>query len=168
MDGGYAGMLEASGADACDWLLGDGFEARLFTFFPCTDITPGVANKSRDSVSAVAAMLDDANGSKEVRAVLGCCARRACCAWPAAELLPAAAFCLCSHASPGLAHSPTHPSARPAPARVQTSVEQRCTEAFSAVRHFEKTHCLALQNMGYAYLQRRAELVSTCLDVAAR
>lgn len=45
MDGGYTGMLEASGVDVCDWLLSDGFEARLFTFFPCTDILPSVANK---------------------------------------------------------------------------------------------------------------------------
>ena len=48
------------------------------------------------------------------------------------------------------------------------AVEQRCSEAFTAVRHFEKTHCLALQNMGYTYLQRRNELVAKCLDVAAR
>ena len=46
VDGGYAGMLEASGHDLCDWLLSDGFEARLFTFFPCTDITPAVANQA--------------------------------------------------------------------------------------------------------------------------
>ena len=47
MDGGYTGMLEASGTDVCDWLLSDGFEARLFTFFPCTDILPLVANQVR-------------------------------------------------------------------------------------------------------------------------
>lgn len=47
MDGGYTGMLEASGTDVCDWLLSDGFEARLFTFFPCTDILPSVANQVR-------------------------------------------------------------------------------------------------------------------------
>lgn len=40
-------MLEATGSDVCDWLLSDGFESRLFTFFPCTDITPSVANKVR-------------------------------------------------------------------------------------------------------------------------
>jgi pentatricopeptide repeat domain-containing protein 1 len=49
----------------------------------------------------------------------------------------------------------------------QTCVEQRCSEAFAAVRHFEKTHCLALQNMGCAYLQRRADLVGRCLAGAA-
>ncbi|KAI7837283.1 hypothetical protein COHA_008897 [Chlorella ohadii] len=116
MDGGYTGMLEASGADVCDWLLSDGFEARLFTFFPCTDILPSVANqvKSRDSVQTVSTMLDDPDCSKEA------------------------------------------------------GVEQRCSEAFAAVRHFEKTHCLALQNMGYTYLQRRSELVAKCFDVAAR
>lgn len=47
IDGGYTGMLEATGADVCDWLLSDGFEARLFTFFPCTDITTAVANQAR-------------------------------------------------------------------------------------------------------------------------
>jgi pentatricopeptide repeat domain-containing protein 1 len=51
---------------------------------------------------------------------------------------------------------------------LQTAVERRCCEAFAAVRHFEKTHCLALQNMGYGYLQRRAALVARCLDLAER
>lgn len=50
---------------------------------------------------------------------------------------------------------------------LQASVEQRCSEAFAAVRHFEKTHCLALQNMGFPYLQRRGELVNRCTTVAA-
>lgn len=50
---------------------------------------------------------------------------------------------------------------------MQTAVEQRCIEAFAAVRIFEKTHCLALQNMGFAYLQRRGELVIRCADIAA-
>ena len=50
---------------------------------------------------------------------------------------------------------------------LQAAVEQCCTEAFSAVRLFEKTHCLALQNMGFAYLQRRSQLVARCADVAA-
>lgn len=27
----------------------------------------------------------------------------------------------------------------------ETAVESRCSEAFAAVQHFEKTHCLALQ-----------------------
>jgi pentatricopeptide repeat domain-containing protein 1 len=49
----------------------------------------------------------------------------------------------------------------------ETAVEQRCTEAFSAVRLFEKTHCLALQNMGFAYLQRRSELVARCAGLTA-
>lgn len=50
----------------------------------------------------------------------------------------------------------------------ESSVEQRCSEAFAAVRHFEKTHCLALQNMGHPYLHRRSELVGKCIEVAAR
>lgn len=49
----------------------------------------------------------------------------------------------------------------------ESAVEQRCTEAFAAVRLFEKTHCLALQNMGFAYLQRRSELVARCADLTA-
>ncbi len=63
-----------------------------------------------------------------------------------------------------------HPLCTPGPTLVvpQAGVEQRCSEAFAAVRHFEKTHCLALQNMGYTYLQRRSELVAKCFDVAAR
>ena len=27
----------------------------------------------------------------------------------------------------------------------EATLEERCTEAFAAVQHFEKTHCLALQ-----------------------
>ena len=50
---------------------------------------------------------------------------------------------------------------------LQTAVEQRCIEAFTAVRLFEKSHCLALQNMGFTYLQRRGELVTRCADIAA-
>jgi hypothetical protein len=50
----------------------------------------------------------------------------------------------------------------------ETTMEARCSEAFAAVRHFEKTHCLALQNMSYSYLQRRNELVSQALDVAIK
>ena len=45
-DGGYTGMLEAAGPEICDWLVSEAFEARLFTFFPCTDITPSMANKA--------------------------------------------------------------------------------------------------------------------------
>lgn len=49
----------------------------------------------------------------------------------------------------------------------QITVEQRCSEAFAAVHLFEKTHCLTLQNMGLAYLQRRGDLVNRCIDIAA-
>jgi len=115
----YSGMLEATGADMAAWLMSGAFEARLFAFFPCTDILPSVAN-SRDATAAAAAMGvaihldDDPCGTKE------------------------------------------------------TTMEARCSEAFAAVRHFEKTHCLALQNMSYSYLQRRNELVSQALDVAIK
>ena len=40
--------------------------------------------------------------------------------------------------------------------------EESCIAAFKAVQHFEQTHCLVLQNMGYAYLQQRAELIKNC------
>lgn len=118
-NGGYSGMLEATGADMTAWLVSGAFEARLFAFFPCTDTLPSVAN-SRDATAAAAAMGvaihldDDPTGTKE------------------------------------------------------TTMEARCSEAFAAVRHFEKTHCLALQNMSYSYLQSRNELVSQALDVATK
>ena len=43
----YSGMLEAAGPAAEEWLLSPEFEARLFAYFPCTDITPALANKVR-------------------------------------------------------------------------------------------------------------------------
>jgi hypothetical protein len=74
VEGAYSGMLEASGGDACEWLLSDGFELRLFTFFPCTDITPSAANGSAtpDSMHSMAAMLEDPDCMKEVRGWRGC------------------------------------------------------------------------------------------------
>lgn len=48
----------------------------------------------------------------------------------------------------------------------QIELEERCGKAFAAVRMFEKTHCLALQNMGYNYLQCRSELVKKCSKMA--
>ena len=50
----------------------------------------------------------------------------------------------------------------------EASLEQRCGDAFAAVQHFETTHCLSLPNMGFAYLQRRNELVATCLNISQR
>jgi len=41
----YAGVLEADGRDVACWLAGPTFEERLFGFFPCTSITPALANK---------------------------------------------------------------------------------------------------------------------------
>ena len=43
----YSGMLEAAGPAVEEWLLSPEFEARLFSYFPCTDITPALANKVR-------------------------------------------------------------------------------------------------------------------------
>jgi pentatricopeptide repeat domain-containing protein 1 len=105
-------VLEAAGPEAAHWLLGDLFEARLFSFFPCTDVLPSAANRLGGGPPKPAVELDDPDFSMEA------------------------------------------------------DVELRCSEAFAAVSHFEKTHCLALQNMGYAYLQRRSDLVGSCLAVA--
>ena len=44
----YSGMLEASAEAVTEWLSSPGFELRLFSFFPCTDITPSLANKVRE------------------------------------------------------------------------------------------------------------------------
>ena len=50
----------------------------------------------------------------------------------------------------------------------ESSVERRCSDAFAAVQHFEKTHCLALQHMALPYLQRRPQLVASCLHQSAQ
>ena len=114
-DSGYSGMLEGGGADTAEWLLNEDFEARLFSFFPCTDILPSIANENSVGLLDIEIrQLTDEDGSKEL------------------------------------------------------SIEARCSEAFAAVCHFEKTHCLALQNMGYVYLQRRNELVAQCLDLGQK
>ncbi|KAK9820095.1 hypothetical protein WJX72_006068 [[Myrmecia] bisecta] len=107
----YSGMLEASAEAVAEWLSGPIFEARLFSFFPCTDLIPSLANKgaSQEGSPGSPSPLDDYDWSKE------------------------------------------------------TAVEVRCADAFAAVQHFEKTHCLALQNMGFGYLQRRSELVAMAL-----
>ena len=41
----FSGMLEASGPAVEEWVLLPEFEARLFAYFPCTSITPALANK---------------------------------------------------------------------------------------------------------------------------
>lgn len=41
----YSGMLEANGAEVAEWLLSPGFEAKLFSFFPCADIPLASASK---------------------------------------------------------------------------------------------------------------------------
>lgn len=43
--------------------------------------------------------------------------------------------------------------------------EESCLAAFKAIQHFEKTHCLVLQNMGYYYLQQRASLIKNCVKM---
>ena len=38
-------MLEADGEAVEEWLVSNKFEAQLFMIFPCTDLTPSLANK---------------------------------------------------------------------------------------------------------------------------
>ena len=45
-------MLEASGEAVEEWLHSSIFEEQLFCFFPCTDITPSLANKVQLPVPA--------------------------------------------------------------------------------------------------------------------
>ncbi|KAI8105723.1 hypothetical protein M9434_000305 [Picochlorum sp. BPE23] len=49
--------------------------------------------------------------------------------------------------------------------QVEKEVQERCSAAFAAVKHFEKTHSLSVQNMGYLYLQMRADLVQNCIKI---
>ena len=48
---------------------------------------------------------------------------------------------------------------------LEAQTEKSCSVAFAAVRHFEQTHCLAVQNMGCEYLQRRAALTHNCVRI---
>ena len=67
-DGTTTGALEAAGHEVADWLLAEAFEGLLFSFFPCTDVTPALANGGQPEGRApTAAMLDDPDHSKEVR-----------------------------------------------------------------------------------------------------
>jgi pentatricopeptide repeat domain-containing protein 1 len=47
----------------------------------------------------------------------------------------------------------------------EDSTEKSCVAAFAAVKLFEETHCLVVQNMGYEYLQKRATLAHTCVRI---
>lgn len=71
------GILQASGADTAVWLLSNEFEAKLFSFFPCTDILPSVANMGQSSGALISlgALLDDVNHHKEVRTSSFSCRR---------------------------------------------------------------------------------------------
>ena len=43
----FSGVLEADGEAVEEWLVSNKFEAQLFMIFPCTDLTPSLANKVR-------------------------------------------------------------------------------------------------------------------------
>jgi pentatricopeptide repeat domain-containing protein 1 len=83
-------------------------------------------------------------------------------------------FFPCAKPGAAAAATPARPASSPSPspalddrdASKELAVEARCKEAFAAVQHFEETHCLALQNMGFVYLQRRGELVLRTLGLA--
>lgn len=47
-------------------------------------------------------------------------------------------------------------------------IEMRCNDAFMAVKHFEATHCLNVQAMGYAYLHSRSDLVAQAFQLGAK
>jgi pentatricopeptide repeat domain-containing protein 1 len=46
----------------------------------------------------------------------------------------------------------------------QLALEQRCQDAFAAVKRFESTHCLSVQAMGAAYTSARPECVRQLLQ----
>ena len=48
---------------------------------------------------------------------------------------------------------------------LEAKTEKSCVAAFAAVKHFEKTHCLVVQNMGFEYLQKRAALAQSCVRI---
>ena len=48
---------------------------------------------------------------------------------------------------------------------LEAQTERSCVAAFAAVTHFEKTHCLVVQNMGFEYLQKRAALAQSCVRI---
>lgn len=49
----------------------------------------------------------------------------------------------------------------------EAALEKRCREAYSAVKAFEDTHNLSVQNMGYSFTAARAGLVAALLDAGA-
>lgn len=46
----------------------------------------------------------------------------------------------------------------------EAALEQRCKDAFAAVKAFENTHNLSVQSMGYSYTAARAGLVARLLE----
>ena len=160
-------MLEADGEAVEEWLMSPKFEAHLFLIFPCTDITPSLANKARaPAPSALASTLDvcpwQGRGPKCCRPCrgTGLCAGQLGGTWPVMLLLgrpcpldperPQNEGLATMHVLQALqADSPARQQAAQQlddyDFSKEATLEERCTEAFAAVQHFEKTHCLALQ-----------------------
>lgn len=42
----FSGMLEASSAAVEEWMLSPEFDAKLFCYFPCADLTPDLASQA--------------------------------------------------------------------------------------------------------------------------
>jgi hypothetical protein len=43
----FSGVLEGRGSDVAKWLQSAGFEAQLFSFFPCSELPSPVASPMR-------------------------------------------------------------------------------------------------------------------------
>lgn len=75
-DSMYSGILEASGTDVGTWLLSPTFEEKLFSFFPCTNITPGLANQLPFNEALLrngTGLIDDPNFNNEASVESRCC-----------------------------------------------------------------------------------------------
>lgn len=42
-------MLEATSSAVEEWMLAPDFDARLFCYFPCADLTPDLASQARSN-----------------------------------------------------------------------------------------------------------------------
>ncbi len=46
----FSGMLEASAGMVEEWMLSPDFDAKLFCYFPCADLTPDLASQARSQM----------------------------------------------------------------------------------------------------------------------
>eukprot|EP00210_Caulerpa_lentillifera_P008588 g8192.t1 len=75
-DSMYSGVLKASGTDLASWLTSPCFEEKLFSFFPCTNLIPSIANQipftEALTTSTGAGCIDDPNFSNELSVECQC------------------------------------------------------------------------------------------------